>query len=69
MRQAKRHFCSRALRSPGSTRDSLLPFFCLTQVQTDLQYLIHAEGYVGDPASAENGSRWLRPAYVTYKVE
>ena len=28
---------SRATRSPGSTRDSLLPFFCLTQVRTDLR--------------------------------
>ena len=29
---------SRATKSPGSTRDSLLHFFCLTQVWTDLQY-------------------------------
>ena len=29
---------SRTTRSPGSLCDSLLPFFCLKQVRTDLQY-------------------------------
>ena len=35
---------SHATRTPGSTRDSLLPSFCLTHVQTDLQYKDGARG-------------------------
>ena len=30
---------SRATRSPGMTRNSLLPVFCPTQVRIDLQFL------------------------------
>ena len=33
----KDNLCSRAKRSPGSTRHSLLPFSCLTQERSDLQ--------------------------------
>ena len=48
MRQAKRdNLRSRAPRSPSSMRDSLLPCFCLTQLQTDLQYTAVEHAHAG----------------------